>query len=383
MARGYIRKRGVNRWQLVYDVPRGPDGKRQQRYETVRGNKKEAQARLTQLLESLRRGQFIEPSQIAVGEYLTLWMDDYVTVNLKPRTIEGYAAIIRRHIVPILGHIRLRDLAPHQISRFYGDKLRSGLTARTVLNFHRMLHRALEHAVDWQLIERNPADRVSLPRPTMTTARSFEAEEIPHLLEAFQSTPYFVPVQLGLYLGLRRGEVLGLRWQDIDFDARVLTVERTMHYVPGRGYLWGEPKSRGSRRVLSIPETTALVLRAHRERRHAELMQLGIPVLPGDQVVSQADGRLMKPNGLSHGFKRVATRAGFDLRFHDLRHTHATLLLSAGTPMPVVKDRMGHQSIATTVDTYGHVVASADVEASATFDSLVGRMWAEVADSPG
>ena len=381
MARGSIRKRGARSWQLVYDLPRGADGKRQQRYETVQGTKRQAEARLTQVLDSVRRDRYFEPTRLTVAEFLEQFLTDYVETNCRPRTAQGYRDIIRGHFQPSFGYVLLARLTAQEIQRYYAGKLRAGLSTQTVTHHHTLLHRALEVAIDWDLLERNPSDRIHPPRPGPSPARTLDLEEVRRLLAAAQPTDYHMPVHLALYAGLRRSEVLGLRWPDVNIDSRTLTIQRALHYLKGQGYHWGEPKSRRSNRTVAIPQVTALLLRSQRERSQAAHQDRAVPD-DLEQVCAFPDGRLMKPDGLSHAFSRIASRAGIEgVRFHDLRHTHASLLLGQGTPVHVVQSRLGHQSITTTVDIYGHVLAEADVAAGAAFEEVVtpnvGKMWAK------
>ena len=271
--------------------------------------------------------------------------------------MQGYADIIRIHLKPNIGHIPLARLSGRDVQAYYAGRHRAGLSAMTVRHHHRLLHRILQVAIEWELQERNPAGQIRLPSPQSSPAQTLNPEEVRRVLETCRSTPYHIPVHLALFAGLRLGEVLGLCWDDVNLAARTLTVRRTLNRVRGRGLVWGEPKSEGSRRVVAVPELTGLLLRAAREHSRS------------DQVCAGPDGGLMLPDALSHGFARIARRCGIQVRFHDLRHTHASLLLGEGTPLHVVSARLGHQSISTTVDIYGHVLA--DVAAGAAFERAV------------
>ena len=368
MARGYIRKRGERSWQLTYDAPRGADGRRRQRYETVEGTKRQAQARLTQILESLRTDRYFEPTRMTLGEHLDLFLSNYAEINLRPRTVQGYESIIRVHLKPHLGYIPLTRLSALDIQGYYAMHLRSGLSALTVRHHHRLLHRALEVAIDWGLLERNPATRIRLPAPAKSPARMLSPDEARQLLVACRPTAYHLPIHLALYTGLRLGEVLGLCWDNVDLSGRMIAVRKTLNRVRGRGLVWGEPKSKGSQRIIAVSDVTGLLLRAAHEHSQS------------GQVCARDNGDLMTPDNLSHGFRSIAKRCGIQARFHDLRHTHASLLLGEGTPMHIVRSRLGHQSISTTVDIYGHVLTEADRAAGASIERAVsldvGRMWA-------
>ena len=354
MARGSIRKRGTNRWQLTYDVPRGPDGKRRQRYETVRGTKKQAQARLTEIEHSLNNGRYFEPSLTPFGDYLDLWLQES-SRNHRPKTAEHHEGIVRRHVKPSLGTIPMARLTAMDIQSLYNEKLDSGLSTQTVIHIHRTIRQALRQAVSWELLQRNVTDQVTPPRNRRPKLRCLTVDEIRKLLLTAHGSDYHLPVHLAIYTGLRRSEILGLRWLDIDLSARRLTVNQTIVVSRGQIYV-SEPKTERSRRVLALDTDTIILLEEHRERGDGS----------GGYVCVRSNGSAIMPGALTKGYKRLAKRCGIvDVRFHDLRHTHATMLLEAGVPVHVVQARMGHESIQTTVDTYGHVLPTSDSAAAA------------------
>ncbi len=381
MARGSIRKRGTNRWQLTYDVPPGPDGKRQQRYETVHGTKKQADARLTEIQHELSRGAHFDPTTMTVSEYLDVWKRDYADVSVRPRTLEGYHGIIETHLKPAFGSVKLADLGAHQVQAYYATRIRSGLSAQTVLHIHRLLSQTLKQAVRWQMLHRNVLEDISPPPRRRPEMRVLTPDEADALLRAAEHTEYHIPIHLALFTGMRRSEVLGLMWRDVDITARRLTVSRTMINLIGDSTHMNRPKSRRSARSLSFSEETTTLLSSHRQSQIAQYRALGSDIngviLPNTQLCARADGSIIRPNVLSRAFKRIAARVGTKgVRFHDLRHTHATFLLLAGVPIHVVQARLGHESIQTTVDTYGHLLPTSGAAAGEDLKNFVGRMWA-------
>ena len=206
-------------------------------------------------------------------------------------------------------------------------------------------------------------------------------EETQRLMDSFRSTDYFLAVYLAVFTGLRHGEVLGLQRPDVDLETGTLFVNRTLARIDGQER-WEDTKTKSSKREIALSPSTALTLRLERERQDADFAQRNIPLTLTVQVCARPDGILLKPYGLSQGFQRIADRAGFEgVRFHDLRHTHASLLLGERTPLSVVKDRMGHESITTTVNTCGHVLPEAEFKAAAALDRIL--LGDKMATKPG
>ena len=374
MARGSIRKRGTNCWQITYDLPRGPDGKRQQRYVTVHGPKKEADARLAEIQHELNRGTHFDQTTMTVQEFLDLWTRDYADVSVRPRTLEGYTGIIKTHLKPAFGTVKLVDLGAHQVQRYYSKCIRSGLSAQTVRHIHRLLSQTLRKAVRWKMLYGNVLEGISPPpvrRPEMRVLTPHEADA---LLKAAEHTDLYLPILLGLFTGLRRSEILGLTWADVDIASRRLVVSKTMINLVGDPDHKNEPKSRRSARAIFFSEEVAAALRSHRQRLIA---QYGTVIIPKIQVCARADGSTVKPNALYKGVKRITASASITgAHIQCLRHTHATFLLLAGVPIHVVQARLGHASIQTTVDTYGHLLPISGAAAGEDLQNFVGRMWA-------
>ena len=370
MARGSIRKRGTNCWQLTYDVPPGPDGKRQQRYKTVHGTKRQAEARMAEIQHELSLGTHFDLSTMTVSEYLDLWTRDYAEMSVRPRTLEGYRGIIETHLKPAFGSVKLAELGAHQVQIYYSNCIRSGLSAQTVLHFHRLLSQTLKQAVRWQMLRRNVLEDISPPPRRRPEIRVLMPDEADLLLRVAEPTEYYLPIVLALFTGLRRSEVLGLIWRDVDISAHRLTVSRTMINLTGNPTHMNKPKSFRSERMLFFSEEVATLLRSHRR-------------IPKAQLCARADGSIVKPSAFSRAVRRIAARAGITgVSLHGLRHTHATFLLLAGVPIHVVQARLGHESIQTTVDKYGHLLPTSGATAGEGLKKFVGRMWAGL-DSDG
>ena len=349
--RGHIRKRGSRSWAVVVDIGRDPStGRRRQKWISVKGTK-----RMAEVIRDLDTNTFVEPSRLTLSEYLDIWMRDYVSISVRPRTMHGYATLVRR-IKPALGSIRLSDLRPQHIQRYYADLLAEGLATQTVIHNHRLLSQALRQAVRWDMLTVNVMDRVTPPRLVKSNLRILTAPEIHRLMDAASETDYHLPLHIALHTGMRRSEICGLWWRDVDMATWTLTVRQAMVPLPGGPTHLNEPKSRASRRTISFGADTAALLSAPR-------------IVGINQVCALGDGLLLRPYRLTHSFKTIAGRCGIHgVRLHDLRHTHASMLLASGVPIHVVSARLGHENIQTTVDTYGHLLPTSDAEAVAAFE---------------
>ncbi len=379
--KGCIVQRSKGSWRLLFDAGRDPEtGKRRQRSVTVRGTKKEAERKLREMLHSLELGSYVDPTSLTVGEWLDQWCKSYAAMHVTPRTVESYHGIMKRHLVPALGALPLTQLKPHHLQGYYAQALskgradgNGGLSPRSVLYHHRILSEALSHAVKMGLLARNVADAVDPPRPCRHTITTLAPEGVHQLLFAAEGTHYHDLFYTALYTGLRLGELLALRWCDMDLDLSCLSVARTLYR---RGaYVIKEPKSRYSRRTVALPPSLAILLR----RRRAELENLGgllgKPVAESDFVFAYVDGSPLDPSTVSHAFVRTIHKAGLPhMRFHDLRHSHATFMLSAGVHPKVVSERLGHSSVAFTLDTYSHVLPGLQEQAAQHFDERLGQL---------
>lgn len=387
--RGHVRKRGQRSWAIVLDVGRDAAGKRRQRWHSVNGTKREAERELARLLNEIRVGSYVEPSRMTLRDYLERWLEDGVKSTVAPKTFERYGEIVRGQIVPALGEIRLDNLQPLDIQSFYSKALRDGrrdgkggLSPQTVLHCHRVLRAALRQAVRWQLLARDPADAVEPPRPAAKKMRALDEADTVRLLDALQRSVLYPPVLLAATTGLRRGEFLGLRWASVDLDGAVLSVSETLEQTR-EGLRFKQPKTARGRRTVDLPGLLVDELRRHR-REQAELrLLLGPAYQELDLVFPETDGGLWAPDKFSSRFAAWARRNGFaGFRLHDLRHTHASQLLKQGVHPKIVSERLGHATVAFTLDTYAHVLPGLQRDAVAELDKAL-RLAGMKANEPG
>jgi len=378
-VRGHIRKRSKNSWSIVIDVGRDPQtGKRRQQWRTVSGTKKDAERTLRELLHSLEVGSYVKPSRMTLGQWLQEWCQSYVAIHCSPRTAESYQSEVRRHLIPALGAIPLTQLHPQHLQNYYSQALtsgradeRGGLSARTVQYHHRILSEALGHAVKMELLARNVAEAADPPRPEHKSMATLVPEDIPQFLEAAQETPYYVLFYTALYTGMRLGELLGSRWCDVDLDMASLSVAQALYKRSGVCKMV-EPKSSRSRRRIALSPSLALLLRQYKAEQQSQKILAGKPLADSDLVFSHSDGSPLDPGVVSHTFVKVLGKAGLPhIRFHALRHTHATLLLKAGVHPKIVSERLGHANIVITLDTYSHVLPGLQERAAEHFDKML------------
>ena len=368
--RGSIRQRGKSSWEIeVYTGP-GPEGRPRRHFETVRGSKKDAQRRLTELLASLDRGIYVPPGRLTVTEHLRRWLDGYARVHCSERTFEGYQSIVERHLVPALGHVLLKQLHPQQIAEYYG-KARESLSAVTVHHHHRVLSESLKYAVRMGYLGRNPCEAVVPPSPRRKAMRTLTPIEVAVLLEAASGSRYYPIIYTALNTGLRQAELLGLRWRDIDLDMLSISVAQVLYKRRGVCQ-FKEPKTSHSRRRVAMTPKLALFLREYRAGRERLCRELGRAFSLDDLVFADVEGRPIDPGVLTHAFARTVRRAGLEgVRFHDLRHTFASLMLLRGARPKVISEALGHSSVAFTMDTYSHIIEGMQQDAMALLDEIM------------
>jgi len=378
--KGHIRQRSKGSWTVVIDVGRDPEtGKRRQEWHTVKGKKRDAERMLRELLLAVEKGTYVKPTHLTVGEWLSQWTENYVAMHTTPRTQESYRYVIDCHLIPSLGSIPLTQLQPQHLQNYYGTALskgradgKGGLSARSVLYHHRLLSEALSHAVKMGLVARNVAELVYPPQPARVKVSVLSPDDVSRFLEAARETPYYVFFCTLLYTGLRRGELLALRWRNIDLDLVTLYVVESGYKLNDGTYIIKEPKTPHSRRNVALPPSLALLLRQYRINQEQLAYHLGKRLAADDFVFVRTDGSPLNPNAVTSAFIKLIRRANLPhIRLHDLRHTHATLMLKAGVHPKVVSERLGHANIGITLDTYSHVLPGLQEAAAERFDRVM------------
>ena len=355
------------KWQCIVECGKDADGRRKQIFRDAR-TKAEARQILQKLLHDLEDGTHVEPHNLTVAEYLRSHHADHARHHASPRTHECNGYLVEAHLVPGLGAHKLTELRPAHLQSYYSAKLDRGLSPTTVRKHHNVLHAALRHAVRLQLLAVNPADSVVPPRIVHKEMRFLDAGQSAAMLRAAAGTRLYMPLLLALGTGMRRGELLGLRWSDVDLDGGTLIVTQTVQEAFGQLHI-KEPKTAKSQRRITLPALVVDALRAYRTEQAKETLARAPRSAESDLVLTSPDGGPWWPSYFNRTWQRFKKRQGLAVRFHDLRHTHATQLLKAGVHPKVVSERLGHASIGITLDTYSHVMPGMQEEAAEKIDA--------------
>ncbi len=377
--RGHVRKRG-NRWAVVYDEGINENGRRVQRWRSGFATKREAEDALTKILNTIAEGEYVKPTADTFGVFLDEWLET-VEHELRPSTFASYTSMVTKHIKPRLGGVKLQKLSALKLNSAYAGMLRDGflhaketrgLSPRTTRYAHTIIRKALADAVGWNLIPRNVADAANPPKKVQRSKKTWLADELRRFLEHVRDDRLYAAFLLAATTGLRRGELLGLSWSSLDLDGSKLSVSRSLVSVDYAVQV-SEPKTALGRRVVALDPATVQALRDHRSRQLEERLALGAGWGNElDLVFTREDGSPIHPQAFSEAFKRHAAAAKLPtLSLHGLRHTHATLALRAGVHPKVVSERLGHASVAFTLDTYTDALPDMQESAAALVAALV------------
>lgn len=369
--RGCTIKRG-SKWSIVYDVPRGEDGNRSRRWESGFRTKRQAEAALAEVLTRIEGGVYVTPTKQTVAQYLAGWLES-VRPSLRPCTFTRYEQYVRLHIPPDIGRLPLAKLTPQHLQRLYADRQEAGLSPMSVRHLHAVLHKALGQAARWGVTARNSADLVTPPRGERRQMDTLSPEEARRFLEAAQGDRFHAVYALALSTGMRQGELLALRWTNVDLNKGAVQVTGTLQ-LTGDGFAIAETKTAKSRRQVLLTKTAIDALRQHRIAQAAARLRMGPAWTDNDLVFANEVGGFVDAGNLvRRSFFPLLKRAGIRrVRFHDLRHSAATLLLSQGVHPKIVSEMLGHSQIAITMDLYSHVTPTMQRQAAEAMDAVLG-----------
>jgi integrase len=370
--RGHIRERSPGHWAIILDV--NDNGKRRRKWHSFAGTKRHAQVECSRLITAMSSGDYVPSNKMMLADFLFRWLD-YKKARLSPLSFERYQNIVHINIVPAIGSIPLAKLRAVDLAGLYAKALER-LSARTVVYIHRVLYQALGQAVRWQMLGRNPVLAVDPPKAERKEMRALDADGIVALLDAARGTSTYLPVLLAALTGMRRGEIAALRWRSVDLDnatlAVVVSLEQTAKTVREK-----TPKN-GKGRLLALSPLLVDELRQHKARQAEHLLRHGVALTNNHHVVMRADALPYLPRSITDMFNQLLDRRPSlpRIRFHDLRHSHATALLTAGVHPKVAQERLGHHSISMTMDLYSHTMPHMQVDAVNKVDVAMRKAMA-------
>ena len=361
-------------WTIVVTIGKDPDGKPMQLWRTVSGSLADAEKERTSLLHGYDAGTVVPAGRrTTLSEYLEDWLK-HMRTRIRPTTWERYRNLLHGHVYPLIGGVRLGQVRPRDIQRVLDEMLAAGAAPRSVVQCYRVLSSALRQAVRWQMIPNNPASAVQPPRPSRPVLQVPDARAVAKLLQASEGTPIELPVLVAATTGMRRGEICGLRWADIDEtpEGTVARVTGTLQRIGGV-LQRVDPKTDRARRVIALPHRLVEALNRHRKEQAERRLAFGAGWADNDLILERGDGEPCDPDTLTHQFGKLAKTAGIEgVRLHDMRHAYATALLRHGVHPKIVSEALGHSSTAFTMDTYSHVVSSMQRAAADAIEAELG-----------
>jgi integrase len=376
--KGSMRRRGERSWELKFDIGADAQGGRKIAYRSFKGTRAEAEAKLTEYVHQLGKGEYVAPSKETLTTFMVARIAAWVaSQKIGAKTAERYREILGRQITPHIGGIELQRLTGIRIGTWHGELLDSGLAPGTVRSAHGIVAKALKEAYRSGLVTRNAANDVSPPSAGDRDVTILQHDQVPMVMERLKERDDDLGAiaAVALYAGLRRGEVLALRWNAVSLETRKLSVTCSIEELTDGTITVKPPKTKAGRRTVTMPDDLIEVLRSHRLAQLQFRLRLGLGKLPDDALLfSNPDGSYVSPRAISHRWGLFADKIGLEaVTFHALRHTQASLLHAAGVPLAVVSKRLGHSKITTTLGLYTHIFATADDEAADALDSVLAR----------
>jgi integrase len=336
--------------------------------------KREVLDKLKVALYEQQQGKLATGPKQTVEQFFSRWLEEVHKSAIRISTYTKYRNLLSKHILPSIGRIQLNKLTLQQLQALYSRKLQEGFAPSTVHAIHELIHRGLDQAVVWKIITENVSDNASLPRVPKQERPTLTKEQAQKLLDTAKGHPLEALLTVALATGMRRGEMLGLRWQDINFETMSLQVRRTVGFGKNHKYIENEPKTSSGRRRIVLPQFVIDALKQHRLRQVERRLQVGEAWIDRDLVFCNMVGDYFTLSSLASMFQRLLKKAVLPhMRFHDLRHSSATILLTMGVHPKVVQELLGHSQISMTMDTYSHVLPSMQQEAMKKLDEAFRR----------
>jgi integrase len=381
--KGHIRQRGPQSWQLCLDLGRDAEGKRRREQHPFHGSKRAAQAKLAELVSAIGKNAHVERSGLTIGAHVLERVEQWAKLNrISPKTSERYLELAANQISPHLGAIALQELKAADIERWHATLLASGrkdgtggLSALTVRHAHRLLGKALKEAQRFDLIVRNPTIGERPPKVVRQEVVILSGDEARAVVTKLRDHPIYPRAILGLCGGLRRSEILALRWGAVDLDRQVLRVVEALEETVAGGLRFKEPKSAAGKREVTLPDIVVAALRDHWRRQAEQRMKLQAGRPTADALVfSRLDGGPLSPNAMSKEWTKSAASIGIAATFHALRHTHVSHLIEAAVNVVKISRRVGHADVATTLNVYAHLFDAREDKSAEAINAAVAAL---------
>lgn len=354
--KGQIFKRGKT-WSYVVDLPPDPiTGARKQKKKGGFSTQKEAKNALADLISSINKGEFVKESKMTIAEYFQIWLIDHAKQKYKPTVYDVEQSIIQKRIIPVIGHYKIQQIKPLTITRFYND-LSATYSTDYVRHIHAILRKAFEQAVKWELISQNPINKVDPPKLRKTNMQTWDMDQCLQFLENSKSHVHYIIFSLAIHTGMRKGEILGLRWKDIDFENKTISIQQTVNWTPSLGIIFQDTKTANSSRRISIGDMLIQDLREVELTIQNRKNDTISTYMDYDLVCCYKNGEPVKPRRVTEMFELLTKKADLPkIRFHDLRHSHASMLLNNGVNAKIGAERLGHSSVQIFLDRYSHLL---------------------------
>lgn len=374
--KGSIRQRGKGTWQIRYEGQPDGSGKRKYLSVTFHGNKTDAQRELRKKITAVEEGTHVDRNLETVSSFMESWLTNYAAVNTTPRTTQGYRQKVSAYIIPHLGGIKMQNLTARHVQGLHRWMLDKRLSNQSVLHTHRVLSKAMQCAVDWEVISKNPAQKIKPPRPEPTPIDVWDMVELGRFVQGTTDNQFSDVFKLAVFSGLRRSELTGLRWEQLDLETKTLRVTETLQRISGRGLMVGQPKTKTSRRAIALGETAINLLQEIRWKQIRLETEMGaLYQNESGYVFTDALGAPIDADRLTKGFTKVVKSLGLPpATFHSLKHLHASLLLAEGVNPKAISERLGHSNVALTLNIYSHLLPGLQESAAEALDKRLASV---------
>ena len=375
--KGSVKKRG-NTYQYVVDIGRDPvTGKRKQKTKGGFKRQKDAQAALNKVLHEIGEQGYVEPSKELFSSFIESWFTSHYEKRIKDTTASNAHSLINKHLIREnpFANKPLSKITTEDIDAFYNLKIDEEYSSSYIRKMHQMLNQAFTQAVKWKRIKYNPVTDADPPAVKKEEMKIWSYDEINTFLEHCEGERHYLTFFLAIYTGMRRGEILGIKWSDIDLVNKTIHVQRSLAYISKKGYILTSTKTKNSNRIVPISEMVVKVLMNYRTQQEMHKAQLGELYQDEDFVICTETGSKQDPRNVLRALKRLITTSGVtQIRFHDFRHTHASILISKGVDVVKVSKRLGHANAKITLETYAHLVPNEDNHLAEIFEKELEKI---------